>query len=528
VRWFGQQVGPYPTQPVDILFNSQAGENVLPETAKFIWPTFPALGFVNPYSGANTNMAYMAFVGNAQKQTPSRRLDESRIFIAQYQNGTLGAPVGLNYDAEINKGKPSVVQVGNEATVYFASAGTGKAQINFASFDGANWGPVARLDVGKGFESASQPSAFPRLYQGAGSNPSAGDRLVELVFNGKLTSRPHSDIWLARIIANANGSPNRIAFFPERQQEVLENQGDNVFRSRGVSYNGRGTIRLEMDLNGTVTNLEVANTREFDPQTGLISFTSKLGGKVMIDTLTGSIRMTSGTLNRNAKLLLTYTARFLRLTAGGATASHSAPSLIFDERLIGEFSYWARQNNSAIQPADQVRPGRFVLSYGRAAAGAGQAARPYMQTFRFAVQLPTAVHTQDNGAITNISVNGATSYYQVDPANGRIYFTAADEARTVSVTYTGVDEANGLPVPGLTLNNATVSLRTERLEAPVPIEQASNESQMSMFMDPFDNGNPANRRPGLIWMIWTSTRSSSSDIYFQTIAPRFTPVPLGR
>ncbi len=527
-RWFSQQVGPYPTQPLDTLFNTGGGESVVAGTGKFGWPVFPALGFVNPYSGATETTAYMAFIGTAQKQTATRRLDESRLFIAPYQNGNLGAPVGLNFDPEINKGKPSVVQVGNEATVFFASSGSGKAQINYAHFNGATWGNVSRLDVGKGFESASQPAAFPRLYQGAGTNPTAGDRLIELVFNGKLQGRPHSDVWLGRMVANGNGSVNRLVYFPRRNQETLENEGNGIFRARGVSFDARGLIRLDLDQNGVVTNLEVPNTREFDQQTGLITFTSTLGGKVTIDPHIGTVRMNSAPLNRNARVLLTYTARFLRLNAGGQTGSHTTPSLVFDERLIGDFSYWARQSNTAIQPADQVRPGRFVVTYNRAAGGAGQTARSYMQTFRFAVQLPTGVHTQANGAVTSINVNGATSFYQVDPANGRIYFTAADEGRTISVTYTGVDEANGTPIAGLTVNNAVVSLRTERLEAPVPIEQAVNESQMTTFLDPFDNVNPNARRPGLIWLIWTSTRGSSSDIFFQTIAPRFTPVPLGR
>jgi len=528
-QWFSPQVGPYPTQPLDTLFDSQAGENVIPETARFGFPAFPALGFANPYSGGTTNSVYMAFIGNAQKQKPSRRSEESRLFIAEYQNGNLTAPIGLPFDPEISKGKPSVVQVGSRATVFYTSGGTGQPQIHFAAFDGANWNAPSRIDVGTGFESLSMPSAYPRVYEGAsypnaGTNLTAGTPIIELAFSGKLIGRPHSDIWLSRIVVNGNGVPRATAYFPERVQESLESTGEaGLYRTRGVVFNPNAQILLQQDLNGTVTNLELPGTRIRNTDTGIYSFNSALGGKVYVDPAMGTVRFSGTSPAQNARILLTYTAKFLRVTGSGATATQVYPSLVFDNRLIGDFSYWARNNNSGIQPSDQVRPGRFVLTYGRAAAGAGQAARPFMQSFRLTVALPTSIHTQSNGTVTSIQVSGATSFYQVDPANGRVYFTDADEARNVIITYTGADATTGAPIPNIQVQGM-VQLKTERLEAPVPIEQAVNESQLSMFLDPFDNVNPANRRPGLLWMLWSSTRSAGPDIYLQTIAPRFTPL----
>jgi hypothetical protein len=123
--------------------------------------------------------------------------------------------------------------------------------------------------------------------------------------------------------------------------------------------------------------------------------------------------------------------------------------------------------------------------------------------------------------------NTATSFYQVDPANGRVYFTAENENMTVSVTYTGVDEATGNPTGPITYE-APVAMIGERAEVPVPIEQAVNESQLYSFIDPLDSLSDANRRPGLVWMFYTSTRAGGPDIYFQTIAPRLTPVATNR
>jgi hypothetical protein len=279
-----------------------------------------------------------------------------------------------------------------------------------------------------------------------------------------------------------------------------------------------------------VTNLEVPGTRSVDQPSGLISFDSTLGGKVYLDPSLGTIRFSGTAPARNATLLLSYTPRIVRISMSGG-AAYVGPSGLFDDRLIGEFSYWANQVNAAIAPADAVQNDRFVFTYGRAAAGAGAASRPYMRTMRFGVQLPYAIHTQPSGNVTSIVVNGLApgSFYQVDPANGRVYFTAPNENRTVNITYTAVDESTG-GVLGSIQADYVVGLIGERAEAPVPIEQAVNETQLFSFVDRVEPPTPApgDRRPGMIWMVFTSTRAGGPDVYLQSIAPRFTPVATGR
>jgi hypothetical protein len=164
----------------------------------------------------------------------------------------------------------------------------------------------------------------------------------------------------------------------------------------------------------------------------------------------------------------------------------------------------------------------MIFMYGRSATANGLTSRPYMTTMRFGVQLPTPIHTQPNGDVTSLSVSGATSFYQVDPANGRVYFTSADEARNVTINYTGADaQGNAITVPGV---SATVTMVEERAETPLPIEQAVNEGGFTAFLDPITGVE----RPGLIWILFSSTRSGSPDLYLQTIAPRFSPVPAGK
>ena len=105
------------------------------------------------------------------------------------------------------------------------------------------------------------------------------------------------------------------------------------------------------------------------------------------------------------------------------------------------------------------------------------------------------------------------------------FFMAGMEDRRVRVIYNGVDE-NGVVFGPLTFESR-VAPTFELLEEAVPIEQAGNESGMTLALDPLSAAfNRFDfRRPALYWMFWTSTRSGAPDVFFQTVAPRFTPRP---
>jgi len=277
---------------------------------------------------------------------------------------------------------------------------------------------------------------------------------------------------------------------------------------------------LEQTFDGqTYTDLEVAGTRTYDQATGLIAFTTKLGGKVYLDPGAGTVRFTTAVPPRNAILVLSYQPKFLRISGTGMNASHSSPTILFDNRYVAEASYWV-----GLGQTDAAA--RYIHTYVKTSPGVGQTTRPYIKTYRLGVQLPFAVATQPNGFVTNLTVTGNTGAYQVDPVNGRVFFTSVDEARQVTINGT-LKAPNGSLIP---YNQASyVSFVTEREEAPVTIEQAVSESGLYSFIDPFNSaGNYTERRPGLIWLFWTSTRAGAPDIYFETIAPRFTPVPPGQ
>lgn len=521
-RWWRQNVAEYPALPPATLF---PGDPVVPGTMKFHSPALPARGPVNPFNGFAFPTTMMAFVGTAQKQGPGERYGDNRLFVSRMTvagNGSVALtnPVGNPNDTTMPKGKPSIVQANASATVFWAQSGTGQSSLHYATTDGNTWGPTQVIDVGPGFENVGAPHAIGRIYRHTGApGPVTGTNIIELTFAGKLRNQPTADIYLGRLSASGLGLATGLQFFPVINNEFLVADREvGTYRSSGVTWNRRGTIQLRYRLNGgPLTDIEVPNTRRQDDQTGIVSFDTTLGGKAYLDPNLGTVRLANTLPARGGQLFLTYQPRFLKVSAGGA--AYSSPSLMFDNRLVGELSYWANSANGAATMADQVRPGRFIFTYTRAATG-NQTARPYMQTVRSGVQLPTAVATNPNGSIVNLVVTGATGFYQVDPANGRLYFSAADENRNITVAYTGFDDA-GNPVAYAATPYTTVLL-SERNEAPIPIDQAANELQLTTVLDPFE-GTLAARRPGLYWLFWTSTRGGSPDVYFQTLSPRFTP-----
>ena len=147
-------------------------------------------------------------------------------------------------------------------------------------------------------------------------------------------------------------------------------------------------------------------------------------------------------------------------------------------------------------------------------------------TMRVGARLPRAIQLNQNGSITSLSVTFTDGYsgpYQVDPAAGVIYFAPGAEGRRINVTYNAVDR-DGTPMGGQTVSDIPVELVEEMSETAIPIEQVSNESAVSMALDMLGSRTfLVNGRPGLIWMFWSSTRAGGSDVYFQTVAPRFTP-----
>lgn len=524
-QWFNNAVAEFPTQP---FLTTVPGDPIVAGTDNYGGASLSTMGDTDPFVGSLLARPYMAFVGQAQRQGPNERYLDSRIMLTELRvTGTggvsAGNPVAITPDPTMRKGRPSLIQGRSGSVVFYTAFGTGMSAIHYVTYDGATASAVGIFPAGTGFESVGSPTATARTYSGASytGGMNNGEPMIEVLFSGKLRGRPATEVFLGRLLSNGRLTPqNRAIHMPARTQERLTADAEpGTFRSQGVVWNRNSAVNLFQSLsNGPVTNLEVPGTRRTDATTGMITFDLTIGGRAFLNPSLGTIRLSTPISMRDAVLYLDYQPRFIRIS--NTNEAHSRPQMVWDNRFTGEFDYWANNLGNPIAPADPVRSGRYIVSYNRAATN-GQAARPYYQTLRLGAQLPTPINTQANGFITGFTVAGLTSYYQLDPANGRIYTTAADEGRTVTVTYTGTDVTSGAPI-AIGPIQVTIGLVGERSEGQVPIDQAVNEADSTLFLDPFET-NGAGRRPGLFWMLWTSTRGGAPDLFLQTLAPRLAP-----
>jgi hypothetical protein len=531
--WFSKDVGPYPSaSPASLFTTGLTGYSINPNApVNFTWPAFPT-SIRNPFTGTPNTTPYLAFVGAAQVNTGNVTIGSSKIFITPTTlSGTGTVSFGTLTDLPDNltnaatmtgtvKQRPSIIQVGTNATVFYSTQGSGQGQVFYATFNGTAWTANVAMQLPASFDSVGSVSASAR--QDAG-----GNKFIELAIPAKLKGRPHADIFFGRLPCDANAVPTSsdLSNLSPISKETLTAEGEaGTFRAQGIEWDTAQPLVLY--LNGTALSL---TSPQVDQRTGIISYDNAvLGGRIFLDPINGTVRLSGTTVSPSTNLQLDYTPRLLRVSSGVTAVNH--PTLLFDNRFIGDFSYWFNSGGTPVTTPTAIRQARYMFHYGSTSTGGGQASRPYMSTYRFGLQLPTGVATTSTGQITSLAVTGATSFYQVDPSNGRVYFTDADEGATATVTYTGVDAAG--TVIGTQTATGRITLVTETREAPIPIQEAVNESQVTSMLDPFDfsppfsGGNPA--RPGLIWLFWTSTRGGAPDVFFQTIAPQFKPVSTNR
>ncbi len=209
-----------------------------------------------------------------------------------------------------------------------------------------------------------------------------------------------------------------------------------------------------------------------------------------------------------------------------------------------------RQNKTGAPFA--ARADRLWAVWRRPASGTTLSPTLYYKTFRPALQIvrplrgtPAAngnFYTFDIQAINppDLGQPGAGTpppapiLQDVDIQDGVLYFRQEDENRKVIVR---VKDINGNVV---TQETHYIGWREESTETPVPMDVAVNEgtvtafpmldgqpSQWPLFADPSNPSAAAQRLPHLakVWLFWTSTRGTGSDIFHATIAPRLTPVP---
>jgi hypothetical protein len=514
-RFYTQPQGPLPNDPPGTLFGGTAGTIV--GVPQYTWPSFP----VNARPGAANEIVF--WNGKASKDdNGDGRPDftENRVFYADYGlNGNLGSRAWIVRDPTMEKKRIRPMNFGTDGIAIFwygESNGVTRMFQNVRlanSRNGGdqtgNWSDNELIDPGQGFASAREPQ--PILRNGG----------IDIVFTGQLKDRPQPEIFYARFRADRNARVRGLMELPERLLEPLVREGTSAtYRARGVNWNADEAIQVfTYRGTGRPTRIDSSRNRVADPNTGVISVDSNLGGKLYIDPHVGTVRF-SDPPSSDLTIALRYTPRVMRVSELGTAGGHSNPSSFLDLRPQWDRNFYFNRNNQPIQQNDIPLATRIWHFYERGATGAGQTRRPYMKSQRLRVQLPAAVALQ-NGQIISLQVTGmAGNFYQVDPGNGRVYFEEPDQGRQVTITFSYRDNNGAVQQTSVV---DFVDWGTEMPEQPVPIEQAIDEGTIFAFPDPFV-WTQSDPRPGVVWFMYTSTRHGTRDVFYQTLAPKFSAI----
>lgn len=577
------------------LFPAVPGQTIVAPNAaayKFYAPSFPTGGAANyadpnPERSSLPNTA-MAFLGDVPVvDAGGQRSTRTQLLMADLAMSAAGAVTvngysAMPYDLLSQKSRPSVTRLqngGDRYTVYYTSYNNGPGELYVTTFSpGAAqpWTAPVSLNVGQAFDDISAPSAVLRRYQNA--NP-----MANLFFTGKLRGAQNSETFMGQVALDATGQPtgrNPFATFEDRNEMLRFDARSGSYQSSGIywSLDDSDLQNLIVRVRGAFNNNQYRTLGTgadagvvVDAESGQITMDSRLGGKIYIDTIRGTVRLSGVALPRNSDVFVQCSPRLLRVsgatskqvvqrrtdpddpnspleqhlvTVGNSTgANYRGVSAVFDDRYIGvnyfgpgdprnlleDQNYWfqAGTNIAAFTANNQlpIRHDRLTVVANRTSNDGAAATRPFLSTMRIGVELPAPVATNQNGNLLVMSVTPSVAtpnaWYQVDPANGRIYVSAELEGVPIRIAYQSATQTGS---PGPTYDFTAVPTPIfERGETAVPIEQVGSDSDLSLTVDPFTNIDVTARRAPLLWMFWTSTRSGVPDVFFQTIAPKTAP-----
>jgi len=555
----------------------------LDNSARFIYPTFGSQMFINPLDPATPTRTtpsnrYMAFVGETTKQDRTgNKIDLSQVMIAnmdftdtvtRVNTGPLNGIFPIALDPTSKKGRPAIVQQGSNLAVFYPAQSAGRTEIYSANFDGSAFNNVQSLGVGSIFEEVSGISANLRAVD-ASVNPAGA--VMDTFFTGQVRGRQNAEAFHGQLAVGADGMPvanQQWTFFEDRLDRLDYDPATGIFWTPGVDWamapadvNAFELLILN-PVTGTLTPLINNNpavpadmrSRVVDRESREMVFESPNGGKVYVDARRGSIRLSGVATGRNTQIFARYSPKFVRVSGvstafrigtgeiaqanASAGANYRGASAVYDDRLLGVYNdptqpsrnllednnFWYSNVGAALAPGVRTQD-RYYISFNRTSNDGAAAARPVISTMRFGLNLMTPIALNPNtGLPYSLNVTGlANNAIQVDPISGKMYVLASEEGRTLTVNYTGID-INGQLLPNLEVEGR-VSLIVETGEQLVPIEQVGQEGDFFMSLDRVQTNNTSllQRRPPMLWMIWSSTRSGAQDVYFQTYSPKTTP-----
>ena len=394
----------------------------------------------------------------------------------------------------------------------------------------------------------------PAAPNGAVNN---GSRLLALLpfrqLAEQLQPSPGSPWWQARDVGWLRNGALNVSTLVTVNGSLQTPQPQSLLLNTGVT-NPDGTHPLLAGVNVT-----------YDRASGLLVYTGvslpKVGGTnpgqtVYVDVNSGRVRFSlplPGSANgtTTTTVLATFNPTARRITTD--PVADTAPVAFLDE------TYQAPA--SGVGP--NVQADRYWFLWHKLAVA--NATPPVSPSLWYKTQRLTVAFTDSNGLPLPIQVVAAKPQVKVtfsggtlyDPANGgvadvdatrgRLYFPITDSGLALegqTVTITGKD-ANGNSLPATAVvhwldeprfNDASNQVGADSATGVqpdavndgtlVPIQTIKNESGITAFLDPtaYLNTSSAINAPHNIWLFWNSTRNGTSDIFYETINPRFNPV----
>ena len=410
--------------------------------------------------------------------------------------------------------------------------------------------------------------------------------VAEVTYSG-IGPDGNADLYVSRYLPDTK-TPTQLDQVP--YQPVTENLTATTtgsvktgwFQARDVAWSRTGALNISVavkGINGIVTQMPLLydatgkplfKNAIYDKASGFLVLTgvtvpyaatpasgqSSTTSTVYVDAATGRIRFSPA--------LITATQTFPTIQA---TFSPLARRLTTDSRAdVAPVTFLdtAQKPNDAASIPNSLYTGpvnasrRWTIWRKTGIAGQGSTATLYFKTQRLTLFLPTpqpATTIDPTKTVTVILTASGTAVtgFDLDALRNRLYFPMGPnvtnvEGQQVTVTYTDSagtshtgttavtdtvqwqDEApaNALPASGDLVPTNTIAGLDTVFDTLVPIQTATNENNVTAFLDPYAgllSANGVTLNPHKVWLFWNSTRNGTADIYSETIDPRFAPAP---
>ncbi len=554
-QWWSGRGVEYPRDPTNSavrdkygrLFTTLPGE-VIPSSIKHYAPTFFVVG----------GQPYLLWQGQAAKrQMGTVVVTENVTFIAPVVNGVPGTPVALGNDAALPRFQPRVVVINNTPVMFWYSGASGRYSIYYNACLGNPLNPSAwtrdqQLPIPAVVTNAFEPMVIPRPGIGA----------IDVIYTASTKTRQTNELILTRFALGGGGRLNPVNLPPVRG-EVLQRIGtSNVWMARDMSWVRNLRIRIwrvgdphplaANDIQQSGSPAQYWYDQRFDSNTGILYLTrytdsarTQIDWQVATDLSAGTVTFPYRAPSRTDVIFADYVPRAMRVTA-----NHGGNSLIPNDGVLvpQPIAFYAGANSAptggieksqnprwkyilpALNNPTQSPPVDRLWLFYRKSTGSPAQEVFVTKTMRLGVQLPSPVFAPiitdgqgerrpDVSGVTVTGISASIGPVEVDFGRGRIYFTDADEGKLVSITYTPID-AQGNPagspatVTGVVRWIDETSEATEGSQAFVPLVGATSESGLFALKDEFEPK---------VWLFWTSTRTGTADLFFQTFSPRLYP-----